>query len=149
MKFNADLVVLSACETGFGEYQTGNGISSLAQSFMYAGTPSLLVSLWQVNDMSTSVIMKRYYQELQKGKTKSVAIQQAKLAYLKEAENIAAHPAFWAAFIQLGNIQPIQLVSNGSSFWIWGPMGIGMFALMLLAIIGFLRGRSKASSNAG
>ena len=50
MDLNADLVVLSACETGFGKFEKGNGIASLARAFMYAGASALVVSLWQVND---------------------------------------------------------------------------------------------------
>lgn len=56
MELNADLAVLSACETGYGRFETGNGIASLARSFMYAGVPALVVSLWQVNDQSISMI---------------------------------------------------------------------------------------------
>jgi CHAT domain-containing protein len=54
MELNADLVILSACETGFGKFERGNGIASLARSFMYAGVPAMIVSLWQVNDYATS-----------------------------------------------------------------------------------------------
>ena len=62
MKLNADLVVLSACETGYGRFDKGNGIASLAQAFAYAGAPAMIVSLWQVNDYATSEIMKNLYQ---------------------------------------------------------------------------------------
>ena len=109
MELNADLVVLSACETGYGKFEKGNGIASLARAFMYAGAPSLVVSLWQVNDASTAIIMQSFYEYLAQGKTKSGALRQAKLDYLKEAEGIKAHPAFWSAFIQLGNNAPIKL----------------------------------------
>ena len=57
MNLKADLVVLSACETGYGAYKKGEGIISLGRSFMYAGVPALVVSLWSVNDVSTSVLM--------------------------------------------------------------------------------------------
>ena len=64
MKLNADLVVLSACETGYGQFEQGEGIISIARTFMYAGVPSLVVSLWQVNDVSTAKIMNSFYLNL-------------------------------------------------------------------------------------
>jgi CHAT domain-containing protein len=64
LHLNADLVVLSACETGYGQFKQGEGVMSLARSFMYAGVPSLVVSLWQVNDHSTAIIMQYFYNYL-------------------------------------------------------------------------------------
>lgn len=133
LQLNADLVVLSACETGFGKYQQGEGVMSLARSFMFAGVPSLLVSLWQVNDQSTAAIMKQYYEQLAKGVNKVKALQTAKLNYLKEAEGIAQHPAFWAAFIQLGNDQPIGIQrKNNPTAWTYLLLvgGIGLLLLV-------------------
>lgn len=124
MDLQADLLVLSACETGLGKFQEGNGIASLARSFMYAKVPALLVSLWQVNDLSTAYLMQEYYKNLADGNSKSKALQQAKLKYLQHAEGLAQHPAFWAAFIQLGNDTPLQLQTG---FW--------SSKLMLLATI--------------
>jgi len=112
LKLNADLVVLSSCETGYGEFEQGEGILSLARSFMYAGTPSLIVSLWQVNDQSTSFIMQRLYTYLSQGYSKDRALSQAKLDYIKEAQDFAAHPAFWSAFIQLGDASCNKEVRN-------------------------------------
>lgn len=100
---------MSACETGYGKFRQGEIIAFLARSFMYAGVPSLVVSLWQVNDASTATIMQGFYEHLAAGKTKSAALRQAKLDYLKTAKGIKTHPAFGPAFIQLGNDAPIQL----------------------------------------
>lgn len=133
MQLNADLVVLSACETGFGKYQQGEGVMSLARSFMFAGVPSLLVSLWQVNDQSTAAIMKLYYQQLAKGINKVKALQKAKLNYLKEAENFAQHPAFWAAFIQIGNDQPVDIQRKNSASWIYLLFGGSIGIILLIA----------------
>jgi CHAT domain-containing protein/Tfp pilus assembly protein PilF len=109
LSLEAQLVVLSACETGYGKFERGEGIMSLARSFMHAGVPSLVVSLWQVNDYSTSKIMEYFYKELKNGKSKSEALQAAKILYLENTEGIASHPALWAAFIQLGNSEPLEL----------------------------------------
>jgi CHAT domain-containing protein len=118
MKLNAQLVVLSACETGYGRFQQGEGVMSLARSFMYAGVPSLVVSLWQVNDASTAKIMQYFYKNLGSGLDKAEALRQAKLKYISEnKENAAvmAHPAFWAAFVQLGDSRPIKLQQKTST----------------------------------
>lgn len=109
LSLNAQLVVLSACETGYGKFERGEGIMSLARSFMHAGVPSLVVSLWQVNDYSTSKIMELFYQKLRNGESKSESLRAAKLFYLENTNGISSHPALWAAFIQLGNPDPLEL----------------------------------------
>jgi CHAT domain-containing protein/Flp pilus assembly protein TadD len=129
LKLNADLVVLSACETGYGKFEQGEGVISLARSFMYAGVPSLVVSLWQVNDGSTAVIMKNFYENLAAGMNKAEALRQAKLSYLENTEGISAHPAFWSPFIQLGDSKPIYLATKGTwSYWL---IGGGLLALVM------------------
>jgi LPXTG-motif cell wall-anchored protein len=144
LHLNSDLVVLSACETGFGKFRQGEGIMSLARSFMYAGVPSLVVSLWQVNDHSTSVIMKYFYANLTKGMTKAAALRQAKLDYIKTVgDGGAAHPAFWAAFIQLGDSRPltIKLKATGSSYWIYLISGLGVVVIGFGLLFWFRRKR--------
>ena len=119
LHLNADLVVLSACETGYGKFLQGEGVVSLARSFMYAGVPSVVVSLWQVNDHSTAMIMKTFYEELSKGSTKDIALKKAKLEYLSKAQGIAGHPAFWSAFILIGDTGSIDIAKKGVlSLWL-------------------------------
>lgn len=131
LHLNAHLVVLSACETGYGKFVKGEGVMSLARSFMYAGVPSLVVSLWQVNDHSTAVVMELFYENLAEGMDKATALQQAKLKYLKIAQGLAAHPAFWSAFIQLGDSRPIILHEKINNWW-WG---MGIVTLLVTGII--------------
>ncbi|MCP4439289.1 MAG: CHAT domain-containing protein [Aureispira sp.] len=140
LKLNADLVVLSACETGYGKFEQGEGIISLARSFMYAGVPSLVVSLWQVNDKSTAEIMEFFYKNLATGMDKSKALRQAKLEYLKKAQDIAAHPAFWSPFIQLGDSKSIELAQKGND-WIWWI--VGALGLAILLGLGVKMARTK------
>lgn len=128
MELNAKLVVLSACETGYGEFEQGNGMASLARAFMYAGVPAIVVSLWNVQDEATTEIMQYFYQNLSEGMTKSQALRQAKLDYIKEAEGIKAHPAFWSAFIQLGNDAPIEIARK--PFLPWRGWGISIVVLL-------------------
>lgn len=143
MELNANLVVLSACETGYGKFKQGEGVLSLARSFMYAGVPSLVVSLWQVNDASTAKIMNYFYTNLAKGQDKAVALQQAKLSYLKEAKGIAAHPAFWAAFVQLGNKTAIQIQTKSNNFWWYLLAGLGIVIPLTCLSVFYYKKRKK------
>jgi CHAT domain-containing protein/Flp pilus assembly protein TadD len=140
LDLNADLVVLSACETGYGKFQQGEGVMSLAHSFSYAGASSVLMSLWQVNDFSTSQIMTNFYTNLACGTSKEVALRKAKLDYLKNKENKAAlHPAFWAAFVQTGDIEPLELVSKtGKTFKQMHFIFMGLASLLVLIIGGLV-----------
>lgn len=106
MNLNADLVVLSACNTGSGKYQKGEGVISLASSFKYAGSKNLITSLWSVPDQPTSVIMNSFYQYLDTGKTKADALRSAKLDYLKKADKNTVNPYYWAGFILIGELEP-------------------------------------------
>lgn len=108
MTINADLVVLSACETGYGRVIRGEGVMSLARAFMYAGTPSVVMTLWKVNDYASATLMTLFYEELDKGLPKHEALHVARLRYLKEADRNASHPAFWGGFVSIGDPAPIQ-----------------------------------------
>lgn len=98
-----NLVVLSACKTGYGRYAKGEGIISLGRSFIQAGAPSVVMTLWELNDETTTHIMARFYEGLANGLTKNEALRQAKINYLEEHQGMAAHPFFWASSICIGN----------------------------------------------
>ena len=103
LKLDADLVVLSACETGLGKLEKGEGMIGLTRGFLYAGARSLVVSLWKVNDTSTSVLMERFYRHLQEGKPKAEALRLAKLSLKNDPDMPALHDPFhWAPFILVG-----------------------------------------------
>jgi CHAT domain-containing protein len=102
LNMDADLVVLSACQTGLGKMVRGEGMVGLTRAFMYAGTPSVLVSLWSVSDVSTASFMEKFYSQLIVGKlTKTEALQKAQLSLIKEEQY--AHPFYWAPFVLIGN----------------------------------------------
>lgn len=117
IRLKAELAVLSACETGAGIIQKGEGIMSLSRAFKYAGCPNIVMSLWKANDKSTKDIMAAFYKNLQSGLDKSEALRQAKRSYLLEAESpAAAHPFNWATFILIGDASPLPIESgNGST----------------------------------
>ena len=108
MPVNADLVVLSACETGIGEQQRGEGVLSLARAFAFAGAKSIVASLWSVNDQSTMQIMDNFYKEIKAGKPKNIALANAKRSYLLQNPGLGAHPFFWAGFVALGDMTAIK-----------------------------------------
>ncbi|HIK09328.1 MAG TPA: CHAT domain-containing protein [Oscillatoriaceae cyanobacterium M33_DOE_052] len=93
----ADLVVLSACQTGLGEIVKGEGISGLTRGFMYAGTPRLVASLWSVDDAATAALMSKFYREMLQNKMRpAAALRAAQLEMLQSREWDL--PYFWAAF---------------------------------------------------
>jgi CHAT domain-containing protein len=109
MELNADLVVLSACNTGYGKCVHGEGIMSLARGFLYAGCPSIVMSLWPVDDQYTSIVMKNFYQGLTDSLRKNEALRQAKLTLINNGDENSANPFYWAGFISIGNPNPIDL----------------------------------------
>ncbi|MBD2518962.1 CHAT domain-containing protein [Nostoc sp. FACHB-973] len=97
MKLNAELVVLSACNTGGGNI-TGDGVIGLSRSLITAGVPSVIVSLWSVDDKSTASLMSEFYRNLQQNPDKAVALRQAMLTTKK----LYSNPLDWAAFTLIG-----------------------------------------------
>lgn len=112
----ADMVVLSACETGVGTFRRGEGVMSLARGFAVSGAPSLTLSYWSVSDKSTAEIMKYYYQYLAEGQPKHAALRKAKLTYLsKQEQSRYLHPYYWAAFVHFGDFTPLSVDHQGLS----------------------------------
>lgn len=105
---SAELVVLSACKTGVGDIKQGEGVMSLARAFFNTGSNSVLSSLWNVNDKSSSEIIKKFYTHLKNGKTKSEALRAAKLNYLKSHKLSDLSPYYWASQILIGDYKPIS-----------------------------------------
>ena len=101
-RLNAELVVLSACETAVGRLQGEEGISSLAQAFLIAGASSVVPTLWNVDDVYSLFLMKRFYARLAQGQDKALALQGAK-ADLLQKFGANTDPAFWAGFTLIGD----------------------------------------------
>ncbi|HET9399804.1 MAG TPA: CHAT domain-containing protein [Candidatus Acidoferrales bacterium] len=106
LKLNADLVTLSACSTGLGRLVSGEGILGLTRAFFYAGARNVVVSLWNVNDSATAVLMKEFYANLNRGLDEKTALQQAKLRMLRNANPLWRHPYYWAPFVLVGEGKP-------------------------------------------
>ncbi|MCC5945757.1 MAG: CHAT domain-containing protein [Bernardetiaceae bacterium] len=138
--FDADLITLSACNTGVGQLRYGEGLMSLARAFAYSGSPNIVMSLWEAPDKSTSEIMHIFYKHIADGMPTETALRQAKIEYLKKADNYAAQPYYWATFVFAGmpDMQIIQTQNTNNWFWY---VGMFMFAAFLLIFI-ILRTRS-------
>jgi CHAT domain-containing protein len=99
LKLQSESVVLSACNTGSGSISRAEGVMSLGRAFLAAGSSSVTVSLWQVSDESTALLMEEYYRNLLSGKKKSVALAEARYAVVAKGFK---DPFFWAPFISIG-----------------------------------------------
>ncbi|PHS67489.1 MAG: hypothetical protein COB12_03425 [Flavobacterium sp.] len=131
ISLDADLVVLSACNTAVGNIKKGEGLVNVSRAFTYAGVPSTVTSLWEVPDKETSQIMISFYNYLKEGKSKNKALQLAKLDYLNTVDDeVLRHPYYWAGFIISGNTSPIN---TPNYYIIWLILGV-----FLIALVGFV-----------
>ena len=102
LELEAELVVLSACQTGLGKEVRGEGLIGLTRGFMYAGAPRVMASLWKVDDRATSELMKQFYQGMlgQAKRTPAAALRAAQIELWKS--KAWSDPYYWAAFTMQG-----------------------------------------------
>ena len=112
MNLNAELAILSACNTGSGRLQEGEGILSIARGFFYAGVPSVVMTLWSVEDNSSALLMELFYKHLTEGLAKDEALRQAKLDYLKQSDQLTSFPYYWAGYVNIGDNAPLEISRN-------------------------------------
>ena len=136
MNLNAKLAVLSACNTGSGALQAGEGVMSLARGFISAGCPSIIMTLWALEDKSGLEIMTSFYKLFARSKSSDYALWQAKLTYLQNADKLKAHPYFWSAYVMIGS--PVKLKSLL-------PYYFGGFLLLL--VVGFIAIKAKKKAS--
>lgn len=140
LELQADLVVLSACETGLGRLYRGEGIASLSRGFAYAGAASIITTLWGVNDQRTATFMESLYGQLKLALPKDEALRISKQQYIDQADNYYAHPFFWAGYVAIGDMEPLQ-VSQPIGIWITGGF------LLLIAVGAWLVFRRFQQAN--
>ena len=109
LNLNSKIAILSACNTGYGEIKRGEGIMNLSRAFQYAGSPNIVMSLWQASDAATSDIMYRFLEQIKDRRPKDISLQQSKITYLASADPLKSHPSFWATLVFMGDSSPIQL----------------------------------------
>jgi CHAT domain-containing protein len=103
----AMMVVLSSCNTGTGKLVTGEGILSLARGFLFAGSRSVVMSMWGVEDFSASAVIKSFYRNMRSGQTKSSALRNARLKFLRTADQERSHPYYWSTLVIYGDDTPL------------------------------------------
>jgi len=131
----AKMVVLSSCNTGTGFLFSGEGILSLARGFIYSGSQSVVMSMWEIEDRSGTEIVKMFYKNLKKGNSKSVALRKARIAYLKKADQLRSHPYFWSTLVIYGNNTPLYY----SKFLIIAAATVGL--IIVLSLVFYFRKR--------
>ncbi len=134
-RFDAQLLVLSACKTGIGQNQRGEGVFSLARGFAALGIPSTITTLWNVEDQPTYELTKLFYNYLDQGLPKDEALQRAKLDWLAQGGAADALPSQWAGMILVGDTAPLESLS-------FGVYGLGLLGLALLGGVWWWRKRS-------
>jgi len=121
----AKMVVLSSCNTGNGVLFSGEGILSLARGFIFSGSQSVVMSMWEIEDKSGTEVVEMFYKNLIKGYTKSVALKKARTVFLEHADRLRSHPYFWSALVVYGNNTSLYHPNNLK-------IGIGIVAFAML-----------------
>jgi len=143
LKMNADLVVLSACQTGLGQFIRGEGIEGLSRAFFYSGSSSVLMSLWAVNDQATYQLMERFYRHLRSSENPINALRRAKLELIHS--KVLSHPYYWAGFILNGKTDGVIFPSSLKK-WILLAGSVCAGVTILLAFLTWRRKRLLARS---
>lgn len=140
LNLNAQLVVLSACSSGYGKIQKGEGPISISRAFSYAGCPSVVMSLWKVPDNITQQIMIAFYQALKAGHRKDEALRAAQLKFLNETgDPLYHHPYYWAGFVVMGDTEPL------SEPFPWSMVMAGITIIIAAIVFTWMkRGRNAA-----
>src|SRR5690606_5995754 len=126
MQLRAELAVLTACETGGGGVRKGEGVISLAHSFLHAGCASVVMALWKIDEKTNADIVSKFYEYLSKGIDKSEALRRAKLDFMGNNEGELSHPYYWAGLALIGDGAPVY----ENHMWLYWFIG----AVLILAL---------------
>jgi CHAT domain-containing protein len=132
----AKMVILSSCNTGSGSLHSGEGILSLARGFVYSGSRSVVMSMWEIEDRSGAEIVNNYYRNIRHGASKSRALRKARLDYLRSSDMLRSHPYFWSSLVIYGNNTPIY-------FSIWLKVAAGLLLLIIPALLFLIYRKSR------
>lgn len=135
LKKEKELVVLSACKTSVGKHEKGEGLFNLTRGFINTGAKSVLSTLWNVNEKSSSEIMALFYKNISKGMRKSKALREAKLMYIEKYKNTSeATPYYWSSFTLTGNGNAISQKTELAEV-----LKIGFLTLLVLLILIYIK----------
>jgi CHAT domain-containing protein len=141
MQLNSPLCVLSACQTAKGPLQRGEGIMSLARAFQYSGCERVLSTLWQTDDRAAGSLSQDFFVALSKKMPVEQALLKARQAWLAKADNVYAHPYYWANYVLIGEGGHIPIKNHGP----WGQvLLISSLALTLSLTLFFWRRKKRA-----
>ncbi len=142
MQLRAELAVLTACETGGGGIRNGEGVISLAHSFLHAGCSGVVMTLWKIDEKTNADIVSRFYEYLSKGMDKSEALRRAKLDFMGSNDGELNHPYYWAG---------LALIGDSASVYenhVWLYWFIGIVSTLLLSAV-YIRNKRKKSKLQG
>jgi CHAT domain-containing protein/tetratricopeptide (TPR) repeat protein len=131
LKLRAKLVVLTACETGQGEFKRTEGMYSLGRAFTAAGAESILLSAWTVPDASTADIIKMFYKKLSENDLPAESLRSGKQEFLSRQDELTAHPYFWSSMYFMGHYQTAKCISR----YQWAG---GIIAALMLGVLIFV-----------
>lgn len=147
LRLKARMAVLSACETGTGTMNNGEGIHNIASGFAAAGVSTVLMSLWELDDRAGNIIVQHFYDGLLANTPIDVALSNAKRAYLNEARGPNASPFYWAAIVASGNMHPIQNIDTVGTLAMNTPIkiviGLCILALFIISFLYFQKRKRK------
>ena len=148
LNLNTKLVVLSACETGVGTLYKGEGPMSIARGFQYAGAQNVLFSLWQINDLSTSQIMRSFYKNYSDNKSANTSNHQSKIDYLEDdtISNIKKSPYYWSAFVYYGELTK---PTTSNSHLIYAFISLFILVIILLLLLRVKKSYGKGKDTTG
>lgn len=136
----ARLAILSACESGVGSITKGEGTFSMARGFALVGVPTVVMSLWKVNDKLSSEIMVDFHQNLLENNSVNQALVIAKRNFLANSDEYTSHPYYWSAFVSLGeNLTLEKKTHNHIVFWI-----LGISVITTILILALKKKRKRA-----
>jgi CHAT domain-containing protein len=143
LDINAELVVLSACKTGVGKRNNGEGNLNLAWAFRQAGARAAIISLWDVSDYASSQIMPDFYKFLSDGYSKPEALRLAKLKFIANHDQLAASPFYWAAFDFIGFSKRDSEDKKPNA----GNLFLGFSALLLILIFLYFKHQNQSPTS--
>ena len=132
LSLNADLTVLSACNSGVGKSTKGEGNMSISRAFSYAGCPSVITTFWKVPDQMTHKLMQNLYENLVESNHKAESLRSAKLQFITSTDDSnKAHPYYWASFVLMGDHGEIEIGSDKDKYLWW------LLALSAVLVLAF------------
>ncbi|MFC2151788.1 CHAT domain-containing protein, partial [Bacteroidota bacterium] len=141
IRLNSRMAVLSSCNSGSGKMHRGEGVMSLARGFIYSGCPSIVMTLWSVEDKSGVKLMTSFYKYLLKGKSKSESLTLSKLDFINTADQLKSHPYFWSGYVVIGNNK--ALFKTHRIYLVY----FGIIILLLAGVLFLIKNKKSISTS--